>query len=105
MKTIVVKTKEETRVIRVKLLLAVEVNDYVCRFHIKDEPSFSCTDSLSKIQTELPDYFFRISRFCIINVQYVQSIDSKRREVKLAGNLIFRFSVRNAHELKRLFSQ
>jgi len=100
-----VKIGHELRIIHTESLLAVEVEDYLCKFYIENEPSFSCVESLQNMLSKLPDCFIRISRNCIINTLHVNSIDFKRREVKLSGNRIFSFSVRNIKTLKRAFSQ
>ena len=99
-----VKIGHELRIIDTKSLLAVEVNDYICKFYIEYDSSFSSVDSLKNILSKLPDYFIRISRNCIINALHIKSIDFKRREVKLSGDKIFSISVRNARVLKRKFS-
>ena len=101
---IIVKSEGKTYIVRFKQLLAIEVDDYLCKFYIEDEYPFSCVESLQKILLKLPEYFIRISRNCVINTLYVKSIDFKRREVKLSGNKTFGFSVRNAKQLKQRFS-
>ena len=105
MDIITVRNEGEARIIQLKSLLAVEVNDYLSKFYIENESSFSCVESLHKVQLRLPEYFIRISRNCVINTLHVKSIDFKRREVKLSGGKDFSFSVRNARVLKNLFSR
>ena len=101
---IIVKNEGKAHIIRIKLLLAVEVDDYLCKFYMENETPFSCAESLQKVQLRLPDFFIRISRNCVINTLHVKSIDFKRREVKLSCNTIFSFSVRNTKLLKQMFS-
>ena len=100
-----VRNESEMRVIKVDFLLAVEVNDYLCTFYIENESPFSCVESLQKILLKLPGSFIRISRNCIINPRHVKAIHFKRREVRLTGNKICHFSVRNAHVLKQTFAE
>jgi len=102
---ITLKSEGKAHIIRIKLLKAVEVSDYLCKFHVKNEKPYSFAESLQKIQSILPKHFIRISRNCVINTQHVKSIDYKRREVILSGNMIFSFSVRNAKLLKQMFSR
>jgi len=99
-----VRNENEIRIIQTKSLLAIEVNDYLCTFYVENEPSVSCVESLQNVLSKLPDSFIRISRNCIINTQHVKSIDSKRREIKLTGNKICSFSVRNAPVIKKTFA-
>ena len=105
MKYFTVKNEKEYRIIQVELLLAVEVNDYLCTFYAENEPPFSCVESLGKILSELPDCFIRISRNCIVSVQHIKSIDFKNRKVRLSGNMTFSFSTRNAKALKQMFDK
>ena len=105
MKRFIVKNENEIRIIQGESLLAVEVNDYLCTFHIENESSFSCVESLEKTVAKLPDYFIRISRNCIVNTLHIKSIDFKNRKVKLSGNKVFSFSVRNAKVLKQVFGR
>ena len=105
MEYLTVKNENEIRIIQTKSLLAIEVNDYLCTFYVENEPSVSCVESLQKILSKLPDSFIRISRNCIVNKRHVKSIDSKRREIKLTGDKICSFSVRNAPILKKTFAE
>ena len=104
MNVLTVKNGNETRIIPIDSILAIEVNDYLCKFYEKEGTVISCINSLQRIQTKLPDFFIRISRNCIINTKYVQSIYHKKREVTLVGGKIYNFSVRNTKKLKNLFS-
>ena len=99
-----VKIGHELRIIHIKSLLAVEVDDYLCKLHIENEPVLSCVESLRNILSKLPDSFVRISRNCIINTIHVKSIHLEKREVKLSGNKTYHFSVRNTRILKNFFS-
>jgi len=100
-----VRNERETHIIQVDSLLAVEINDYLCTFYVVNESPFSCVEALQKTLSKLPDSFIRISRNCIINTRHVKTIDFKRREVKLTGNKICSFSVRNAPVLKKTFAK
>jgi len=104
MNYLTVKNESELRIVQLDLLLAIEVNDYVCTFYLENGTCFSCVQSLKNIHEKLQDYaFIRISRKCLINPRYIQSIDFKRKEVKLSGDRTFGFSVRNAKALKQMF--
>jgi DNA-binding LytR/AlgR family response regulator len=100
-----IRNESEFRIIQVELLLAVEIFDYLCTFHIEGERPISCIKPLKKILSELPECFIQISRNCIINTRHVKSIDFKRREVKLTGNKIFYFSIRNIRILRKIFDK
>jgi len=99
-----VKSEGKAHIVRFNQLLAVEVDDYLCKFYMENETYFYCVESLQKIQSRLSECFIRISRNCVINTQHVKSIDFRRREVILSENMTFSFSVRNAKLLKQMFN-
>ena len=105
MNYLMVRNESEMRIIRFEFLLSIEVSDSVCTFYLENESPFSCVKSLREIQMKLPDFFIQIDRNCIINIRHVKSIDFKNREVKLTGNKVCSFSVRNAHVLKQTFAE
>ena len=99
------KSGQGVHIIPTESLLAVEVNDYLCTFYMENEVPDICIESLQKVLSKLPDCFIRISRNCIINTLHVKSIDYKKRELKLTGGKVFRFSVRNAKTLRKVFGK
>jgi DNA-binding LytR/AlgR family response regulator len=97
---IYVRNENEMRIISVKNLLAVNVDDYLCTFFVENEPDFTCTKSLKETIAMLPDFFIRINRNCIVNANKIESIKLKQKEVLMPGNRLFPFSVNHEKALK-----
>jgi len=105
MRDVIVRNEGKLYVIHYQSLLAIEVSDYLCKFLVGNGNTFSCTESLQKALSELPTYFIRISRNCIINTRHVKAIDFKTREIELSNHAKYHFSVRNAHTLRKMFQK
>jgi DNA-binding LytR/AlgR family response regulator len=57
--------------------------------------------TLSSIESQLPDSFFRISREVLINTHYVQEINWESGIVILSGGISYQVSFRKIAELKK----
>ena len=105
MKYFTIKQGKESRVIQIDALSAVEVEDYICEFHIINEPSIYSVQSLREILLVLPDHFVKVSRNRIVNMLHVKSIDYNIRKLTLSCGKFFFFSVRNIKVLKSIFDR
>ena len=97
-----VKNEKEIKVIRINLLLAVTVDNYLCTFYIEGEDKFICTKKLSEVEKILPDYFIRIRRNTIINAHKIKSVNTRERKISLYDGAVFKYAVQNAKIIKRL---
>jgi len=102
---IAIKNDRELRIIQTDLLLAVTADGASCKFHFEEMSSFTSSHSLTKIHLALPENFIKIKKDCIININFVRSIDFRKREVVLTEKkeIKFKFSTRNASVLKNAF--
>jgi DNA-binding LytR/AlgR family response regulator len=100
---ITVRNEHEIRPIETDRLLAVEVADYLCSFHIENEAKFTCSKSLKEVIELLPDFFVQINRSCLVNTQKIKSIKPKTNLVILSNDLSLKLSKRRAKALKDLF--
>ncbi|GHT71026.1 hypothetical protein FACS189455_1900 [Bacteroidia bacterium] len=100
MEIVCIKNENEIRRIDLNRILAVTVEDYLCSFYIKNEENFTCTKSLKEVILELPDFFVRINRNCIVNKNRVKSVNFNERIITLSNDLTFTISARNLKLLK-----
>jgi DNA-binding LytR/AlgR family response regulator len=104
MKTMItIQNEKEMRIVCVKDLLAVKVEDYLCAFYFEDEKPFLCTKSLKETIALLPDFFIQINRNCIININKIKFMDLKNKIIQMQSDIVFQVSVRNARLLKKQF--
>jgi DNA-binding LytR/AlgR family response regulator len=102
-KKISVKNESEIRIIRLENLIAITVENYLSTFIIENAPHFSCTYSLKKAVSLLPDLFIQINRNCIVNANKIESINLKNKKVLMPNNLSYSVSLRNIKILKEYF--
>jgi DNA-binding LytR/AlgR family response regulator len=97
-KIITMKNEKEFRAIDTDEILYVEVNDYLCSFFIdKKGDVFVCTKSLKEAILELPDFFIKIRRNCLVNGKRFKcmTIIKKARVVVLDNGETLEISFRN----------
>jgi DNA-binding LytR/AlgR family response regulator len=100
-KIITMRNEKEYRVIDTDKILYVEVSDYLCGFYMdKDDGSdsknvFVCTKSLKEIALELPGFFVRIRRDCIVNAKRFKYLSITKKEIVLDNGVILKISSRN----------
>ncbi len=78
---LIVKKRCNHQRVDAERILYIRVKDYCLTFYAMDGEQFTCVKSLTKLEEELPDCFFRISRSCLINLNAVQGIDVRKREL------------------------
>jgi DNA-binding LytR/AlgR family response regulator len=117
-KIITVKNEKEVRNIDTEWILYVEVNDYLCNFHLdqekrdgtgkidksrgdKNKDIFVCTKSLTEVSEKFPDHFFRISRKYLINLMLVNTLIIARKEVIMVNGESLKISSRNIKPYKK----
>jgi DNA-binding LytR/AlgR family response regulator len=100
MENFILKNEKEIRIISVKSLSAIKVDDYICTFYVENEEKFSCTKSLRDIGDQLPDHFIRISRNTIINCKKIKSMNLKKREILMVSGDSFIYPSGNFKHIK-----
>jgi DNA-binding LytR/AlgR family response regulator len=109
-KIITVKNGKEVRNIDTDRILYIEVNDYLCDFHLegdrengdkKNKNVFVCTKTLTEVSEEFPEHFFRISRRYIVNLMRVKTMIIARKEVVMANGKSLKISCRKIKPYKK----
>ena len=98
---LILRNENEIHFIKMGNLLAITVEDYLCHFHIENEAVFVCTKALKEIALQLPDYFIKINRNCIVNIKHVKSLCIKKKSVKLSSGLSFRYAIKYLKALEQ----
>ena len=101
---ILLKQKKNILFIDTDNIIAVEVEDYVCKCLLENGSAYSYAISLRKFEQKLPDFFIKISRNCLINSQKIKSIDLQKREINVADHT-FNISYRNLTKIRRIFAK
>jgi DNA-binding LytR/AlgR family response regulator len=96
-----VRNETEIKVIHFDLLLAVTVDNYLCKFYIEGDDNFVCTKKLSDMERILPEYFIKIRRNTIINAEKIKSIQVKNCKICLLGNYMFSCTAKNIKTIKQ----
>ena len=100
---LILRNEKEMRVIIIADILAIQIIDYFCTFHIEGESPFSCTKSLKEIIPLLPQNFMQVSRSSIVNLDKIKSIELKNKTISLGAGTKIGFSSRNEKKLKEHF--
>ncbi|MFD2036239.1 LytR/AlgR family response regulator transcription factor [Belliella marina] len=66
--------KNENEILRIRSdeILYVTVEGKILTCKTEDETIFHCTMALNRLVEELPEYFLRISRSCLVNVKKIK---------------------------------
>ena len=68
-------------------------------FLFDDSKQFSCSKSMREISNELPYWFIRVHRNCIVNSLYISEFKVKRRKIILLNGTELDVSFRNIKTL------
>jgi len=85
-KFLLICNEQERRRIIVSDILHINTDDYLSTFHLTNNQKFTCSKSLSEISAMLPDYFFQISRSCVVNMNEILSIKRGSRVIILSNS-------------------
>jgi len=88
-KILILRNENECRFIDLNKLLFICVDNYLCNFHLENRQKFTCTKSLTEVESVLPDYFFRINRNCVVNIYAVDTIHLRDRTLLLSNSAKF----------------
>jgi DNA-binding LytR/AlgR family response regulator len=114
-KIIIMKDERKVCNIDTDSILYVEVDDYLCTFHLykedmegregKNKNVFVCTKSLTEVSKELPGHFFRISRSCVINLMRMEALIIAEREVVMGNGKSLKISCRRIKSCKKALEE
>lgn len=82
-------------------IATVQIVKEVCTILLRDGKEFFSSATLTQLEEELPSYFVRIHRNCIVNGYLVKRIDSFTRTLVLLGNLTALCSCRKFPAVKK----
>jgi DNA-binding LytR/AlgR family response regulator len=99
-KILILRNENECRFIDLNKLLFICVENYLCNFHLENRQKFTCTKSLTEVESVLPDYFFRINRNCVVNIYAVDTIHLRDRTLHLSNSAKFIVSHRRIKQLQ-----
>jgi DNA-binding LytR/AlgR family response regulator len=97
-KILTLRNEHEFKCIDLSKLLFICADNYLCNFYLENEQKFTCTKSLTEIESVLPDHFFRINRSCIINIYSVDTINLRDRTLLLSNSAKFIVSHRKIRQ-------
>ena len=102
MTKIPVKISKKLFFIDTEQLIAVKIEDYVCKCLFENNEQINFVISLRKLENKLPEFFIKISRNYLINTQKIKYIDLQKREVKTEHHT-FKVSCRNLTKIRHIF--
>ncbi|MTI40743.1 LytR/AlgR family response regulator transcription factor [Fulvivirga lutimaris] len=86
-KVLSTKIGDSRQVIKLDEIMQIEANDYCVDVHTSGGKKYVMRTSLKTLEKKLPAYFFRIHRRHIVNLNFVQSVNSNGiSEVTLKNN-------------------
>jgi DNA-binding LytR/AlgR family response regulator len=74
------------KVLTINTILAIEVEDALCVFYLENNQKFEFTNHLVNIETQLPEWFFRINKNTIVNAHKPADLCLKTRTIKVSGH-------------------
>lgn len=98
-KILTLRNERECRCIDLSKLLFICVDNYLCNFYLENKQKFTCTKSLTEVESVLPDNFFRINRNCVVNIYAVDTIHLRNRTLLLSNSAKFIVSHRKIKQL------
>lgn len=99
--TLLIGNGKERRIIIVQTILYVKTEDYISTFHLINKQKFVCSKPLYEIEEHLPDYFFQISRSCIVNLNRISSIKRSIKKIILSDTTELTVSARRLHDFHK----
>lgn len=99
--TLLIGNGKEKRIIIVQTILYVKTDDYISTIHLINNQKFVCSKPLYEIEEHLPDYFFQISRSCIVNLNMISSIKRSIKKIILRDTTELTVSARRLHDLHK----
>ena len=93
-KPLLICNEQEKRRIVITSILYIGTDDYLSTFYLKDSSKFTCAKPLSEIWATLPDYYFQISRSCLVNLNEIHSLRQRSRKIILSNSIELIISVR-----------
>ncbi|MBL4710214.1 MAG: response regulator transcription factor [Flavobacteriales bacterium] len=66
-------------------IMFIQADEHYSNIHYNDNTSLLSSDSLSKLELDMPNYFFRIHRSLIVNLKRVVSFKSNTRTIVLSN--------------------
>jgi DNA-binding LytR/AlgR family response regulator len=104
LESLLINNEQEQRRIIVHTILFVMTEDYLSTFYLINKDIFICSKSLKEILNNLPDYFFQISRSCVVNLNEVVSIKRPYRKITLSNSRELTVSIRRIKAFHSTFA-
>jgi len=101
---LLIGNSSERRRISFDSIVYIKTEDYITTFSLLDLKSFICTKPLKEIKCYLPEYFFQVSRSCIINTEKIYQIKKRTRTVVLLEMIEIEVSYRRYKKLNLLLA-
>lgn len=101
-----IRTCDEISLVKCKNILFCEANGRYTYIHFVDRKSLLVAKSLRTIEEKLPtELFFRVHKSVILNIEFINSISSRRNSIILQGmSREFTVSRRRKKELIKILS-
>lgn len=77
--SLILKCSQKFLKVELETVTCFAVNDYLLTVFFLDGSRHTCCSSLKKVEGELPETFFKISRSCLLNVALIQSLQPKEK--------------------------
>ena len=103
MSKVFVKISKKLFFIDAEQLIAVKVEDNVCKCMFENNEQVNFAISLRKLEDRLPNFFIKINRNYLINMQKIKYIDLQKREIR-TENFVFKISCRNLIKIRQFFT-
>lgn len=94
------RNQHECKCIYLSKLIYILIDNYLSKFYIYKNQFFVCTISLKDLELELTPDFFRISRNCIINMNFIDTINTKHSFIMLTDGSKLSVSKSKIRKLK-----
>lgn len=96
---ITIRNTDVIKRINLHQILFILIDCDCLTFRFEDGKQFLCSKSMREISNELPYWFIRIHRNCIVNSLYISELKVKRRTIILLNGTELDVSFRNMKTL------
>jgi len=94
-KSLVLECQKQIQCIKYKHIYFLQYQDGTITFHLADNKQILHAQLLKEVEAMLPEYFVKVNRNIIINLQHLVSYFKSSQKILLANGLEFTVTRRN----------
>lgn len=75
--SLLLRNQHECKCVNLEKLVYVVIDNYLSMLYFHKGKPFTCTISLKVLENSLPQNFIRISRNCLVNIDFIDTINTR----------------------------